>query len=76
MGERYASSGAIPHTGRGRTVAALLGALIALAVLSWAVVAGFRGRHIGRNAAAITAPLTPAPNAGAPPSRAVPAPAR
>ena len=41
------------ETGRGRKVAVLLAALFAVALVLWAVAAGFRGRHLTRNAGAL-----------------------
>ena len=48
---------AIPHGGRGRKTVALIVALVALALVIWAVVSGFRGREIKRNAEALTEPV-------------------
>jgi uncharacterized membrane protein YjjB (DUF3815 family) len=45
------------ETGRGRRLAILLLATIIVALVIGAVVVGFRGRHISRNAAALTAPI-------------------
>jgi hypothetical protein len=45
-------------TGRGRRVAIMVAVVILVALLLGVVVAGFRGRHILRNSAAMT---TPAP---------------
>ena len=42
--------------GRTRRWVFLLATVVALAALTGVVVAGFRGRHISRNAAALTAP--------------------
>ncbi len=43
--------------GRGRRVAIAVVAVIVVALLLGVVVVGFRGRHISRNSAAMTAPL-------------------
>ena len=43
--------------GRGRRVAIAVVAVIVVALLLGVVVVGFRGRHIARNSAAMTAPL-------------------
>jgi cobyric acid synthase len=45
-------------TGRGKRVAFMVAAVVAVAVLLGVVVAGFRGRNIPKNAAAIAAPTT------------------
>ena len=42
--------------GRGKRVLIMLAGLIVVAALIGEVVAGFRGRHISRNAAALTTP--------------------
>jgi flagellar basal body-associated protein FliL len=47
--------------GRGRRVAILVAAVVLVAVLIGVVVAGFRGRHISQNAAAMTTPVAAAP---------------
>jgi hypothetical protein len=55
----YREDRAIMHdleTGRGRKVAILLAAVFAVVLVLWAVAAGFRGRHISRNAGAIQHP--------------------
>jgi hypothetical protein len=44
------------ETGRGRKVAILFAALFAVAIVLWAVAAGFRGRHVTRNTGALTHP--------------------
>ena len=44
------------ETGRGRKLAVLLAALFAVALVLWAVAAGFRGRHVARNTGALTHP--------------------
>jgi len=41
------------ETGRGKKVGILLAAVFAVVLVLWAVAAGFRGRHIARNAGAI-----------------------
>jgi hypothetical protein len=51
----YREDRAVMHsleTGRGKRVAVLLAALVAVALVLWAVAAGFRGRHLTRNAGA------------------------
>jgi hypothetical protein len=49
------------EVGRTRRVVFLLAAVLVVAALTGVVVAGFRGRHVSRNAAALTAPgATPA----------------
>jgi hypothetical protein len=49
------------EAGRGRKVTVLLAALVTVALVLWAVAAGFRGRHITRNAGALQeAPTEPA----------------
>jgi hypothetical protein len=56
----YREDRALMHsleTGRGRKVAVLLAALVAVALVLWAVAAGFRGRHFTRNAGALTQPF-------------------
>lgn len=47
-------------TGRGRRVAFMVIAVLAVAVLSTVVVVGFRGRNIPQAADAMTTPLPPA----------------
>ena len=47
-------------TGRGKRVAFMVMAVLAVAVLFTVVVAGFRGRNIQQNAAAMTTPVAPA----------------
>jgi predicted secreted protein len=42
--------------GRTRRLVFMLATVLVLAVLTGVVVAGFRGRHISQNAAALTAP--------------------
>jgi hypothetical protein len=52
----YREDRAVMHsleTGRGRRVVVLLAALVAVALVLWAVAAGFRGRHFTRNAGAL-----------------------
>jgi hypothetical protein len=49
------------ETGRGRKVAVLLAALMVVAIVYWAVAAGFRGRHVKRNAGAIITHPTETP---------------
>jgi predicted secreted protein len=44
------------EVGRTRRMVFLLATVVLLATLTGVVVAGFRGRHISRNAAALTAP--------------------
>ena len=52
----------VPHTGRGRWVAGLVAALLFLVAIVWVMTSAFQGRHIRRNAEALTAPVTePAP---------------
>lgn len=52
----------VPHTGRGRWVAGVVVALVFLVALIWVTTSAFHGRHIQRNAEALTAPVTePAP---------------
>ncbi len=46
--------------GRGKLVAFMVIAILALGVLFTVVVVGFRGRNIPQNAAAMTTPLAPA----------------
>jgi hypothetical protein len=56
----YREDRAVMHdleTGRGRKVAILLAALFAVALVIWAVAAGFHGRHFTRNAGALTRPF-------------------
>jgi hypothetical protein len=56
----YRQDRALMHdleTGRGRKVAILLAAVFAVVLVLWAVAAGFRGRHIARNAGAIERPV-------------------
>ena len=48
------------RTGRGKRVAFMVLAVLAVAVLFTIVVVGFRGRNIPQNAAAMTTPVTPA----------------
>jgi hypothetical protein len=49
------------ETGRGRRIAVLLAALVAVAVVVWAVATGFHGGHFRRSAEALTQPAeTPA----------------
>ena len=50
--------------GRGRRVVIMLAAVLMVAVLIGVVVAGFRGRHISRNAKAMTTPATSAAKTG------------
>jgi hypothetical protein len=45
-------------TGRGKRVAFMVAAVIAVAVLLGVVVSGFRGRNIPKSAAAMTAPAS------------------
>jgi hypothetical protein len=45
------------ETGRGKRVAILLAALFAVALVFWAVAAGFHGRHFARSAGALTRPF-------------------
>ena len=52
--------------GNGKRVAIVVGALVVVAALIVVMVVGFRGRHISRNAAALTAPLVAPPRPGAP----------
>jgi hypothetical protein len=54
----YQDDRAVIHSleGRGRKVAILLAALFAVALVFWAVAAGFRGRHVARNTGALTRP--------------------
>jgi hypothetical protein len=47
-------------TGRGKRVAFMVIAVLAVAVLLTVVVVGFRGRNIPQNAAAMTTPVAPA----------------
>ena len=67
MNKRQALGETIPHTGRGKWITALVAGFIALVAVIWYVAAGFRGRHISRNAAALTEPVAepakPAPAA-------------
>lgn len=46
--------------GRGKRVALIVIAALAVAVLFTVVVVGFRGRNIPQNAAAMTTPVAPA----------------
>jgi hypothetical protein len=50
--------------GRGRRVAITAVAVIVVALLIAVVVAGFRGRHILRNSAAMTTPVPASTNVG------------
>ena len=50
------------ETGRGRRVAFMVIAVLAVAVLLTVVVVGFRGRNIPQAAAAMTTPVAPATN--------------
>ena len=51
------------EVGRTKRVLFVLATLLVVAALTGVVVAGFRGRHISRNTAALTAPgTTPAKN--------------
>jgi flagellar basal body-associated protein FliL len=52
------------NTGRGRRVTIMVLAVLAVAVLIGVVVAGFRGRHISQNAAAMTTPVPASVNLG------------
>ena len=47
--------------GRGKRVAIMVAVVLAVAGLVGVVVAGFRGRHIPQNAAAMTTPVAAAP---------------
>jgi hypothetical protein len=51
-------------TGRGRRVAIMVAVVILVALLLGVVVAGFRGRHILRNSAAMTTPVPASTNVG------------
>ena len=44
--------------GNGKRVAVIVAAVFVVAALVTVIVAGFRGRHISRNAAAMTEPVT------------------
>jgi hypothetical protein len=50
--------------GRGRRVAITAVAILVVALLLGVVVAGFRGRHILRNSAAMTTPVPASTNVG------------
>ena len=55
----YREDRAVMHsleTGRGKRVAVLLAALLAVIFVIWAVAVGFHGRHTLRNAGALTNP--------------------
>lgn len=63
-------SAEVPHNGRGRWVVGLLVAFFVVIGVIWTVASGFRGRHISRNAAALTDPAaapvtTTSPHSGA-----------
>lgn len=45
------------ETGRGKKVAVLVAALFAVVLVLWVVAASFRGRHVTRNAGALTHPV-------------------
>lgn len=59
-GGRDIGRAAIPHTGRGRRVAILIGAFVLVVAVLWVVARGFHGRQIRRNAAALTTPVVQA----------------
>jgi hypothetical protein len=69
MHKRDALSEAIPHTGRGRWISALVAGLVAVTALIWLVASGFHGRHISSNAAALTAPVPDTTKTATPPSQ-------
>lgn len=52
------------ETGRGRRVVLIVAAVLVVAALIVVVAAGFRGRHIPQNAAAITTPSAATDKAG------------
>jgi predicted metal-dependent phosphotriesterase family hydrolase len=52
------------ETGRGRRVAFMVAVLFAVAGLIGVVAAGFHGRHIPQNAAAMTTPVPATAKAG------------
>lgn len=56
MSERSALSRSIPHA-RGKRTAILVAALVLCGALIVVVALGFRGRHIRRNEARMTAPV-------------------
>jgi hypothetical protein len=66
MHPRNPLSAEVPHTGRGRWVLGLFVAAIVVVAVIWTVASGFRGRHISRNAAAMTEPVTAPVKAEAP----------
>jgi len=50
--------GLIPHSGRGRWIAGVIAALVALVALLWILTSAFEGRHVQRNADSLTSPVT------------------
>jgi hypothetical protein len=52
--------------GNGKRVAIVVSALLVVAALIVVMVVGFRGRHVSRNAAALTAPIVVSPPPAAP----------
>jgi hypothetical protein len=57
MAESTSLKGILPHGGRGRWVAGIIAALVFLVALIWITTSAFEGRHIRRNADALTAPV-------------------
>jgi hypothetical protein len=58
MAESTSLRQSIPHSGRGRWIAGAIAALVALVALLWILTSAFEGRHVQRNAASLTAPVT------------------
>ncbi|HET6149147.1 MAG TPA: hypothetical protein VFH68_16535 [Polyangia bacterium] len=69
MAESNSLKGLVPHTGRGRWVAGVFAALVFVVALIWIMTSAFEGRHIRRNADALTSPIIDQPASTSPDKR-------